>query len=273
MMPMALPNHGDSFLTPWHLYPGLKELRDAKDFENWYAPFKLPRGRSNSTHSLHPSLYSAPLMETQRKSPLYRVKDGALLPGCLTPLGTDPLTRLPHHHSHSHVHTHYHLHPGEQHANTPRSPSSLSLETNWPWRNTHVVPGHEMWLHPRAGLSGHPRHLVSPVEELPPYFPGLYPPSREYQLQQELMMSQGIKIDQGYPLHSVLSREHLTTHHIRPHDRHSRLEPGDESSSASLLHQSELRSFRSPSAKNIAANSLRSSLNKKSELIEIKDDD
>ena len=188
-------------------------------------------------------------MEGQRGSPLHRGKDGIILPGGPTPLGgTDPITGLPHHHSHSHVHTHYHLHPGEQgHNQPPRSPS-LNLEPNWLWRNPHSGPGHEMWLHP----PGHPRHMIGSVEELngvSPYFPGLYPPpSREFQLQQELMFSQGLKMEHPYPFSypSLLSsREHLMRF-SRPHDRPPRietelrrLEAGEELTSASLLHRAD----------------------------------
>ena len=262
VMPMSIPNHGETSVLPWHLYSGLKDCRDSKDFESWYAPYKLSLARNTPNHSLPPSLlHAAPLMDGQRKSPLHRGKDTILLPGGPTPLGTDPLTGLPHHHSHSHIHTHYHLHPGEQHLNPPGSPS-LGLEPNWLWRNPHVTPGHDMWLHPH-GLGGPPRHLINPGEDLngvPPYFPGLYPPPvREYQLQQELMLSQGVKIDHSYPFYPPListQREHLMPF-ARPHDRQPRLETelrrletGDDSSSASLIHRTEARSLRSPSLKN-----------------------
>ncbi|CAB4031000.1 arginine-glutamic acid dipeptide repeats -like [Paramuricea clavata] len=250
-MPVSL--HGDMPMLPW-LRPGAM-----KDFESWYSPHKaasLTRGNPN----LPPTILHSPTI-LDRNSPLH--KDAGILlpaghlPGVPPPVGTDPITGL--HHSHSHFHTHYHVHPDNQ----PRSPS-IGLEPNLLWRN----PQHEMWLHPNAGIptghphmglpAGHPRHFFTPADDIAsvsPYFHGLYPPSRELQLQHELMMSQGLKIEHGYPFYPPLFSREQIMRYARPQGSRienelRRLETGDESS-VSLLHRSDPRVMRNPALKNL----------------------
>jgi hypothetical protein len=274
MAPMPVPLHGDMAMFPWQLRPGAM-----RDFENWYSPHKAA-SLSRGNPSLPPTILHSPSI-LDRNSPLH--KDSGILlpaghlPGAPPPIGTDPITGL--HHSHSHFHTHYHVHPDHQ----PRSPS-IGLEPNLLWRN----PQHEMWLHPNAGMparhphaglpSGHPRHLVTPADDIvsvSPYFHGLYPPSRELQLQHELMMSQGLKIDHGYPFYPPLLREQLMRfgrpQGSRIKNELRRLETGEESS-ASLLHRSDPRVMRSPALKNIENGVFRSS-SKIHETIDLSKDD
>lgn len=261
MAHIPVPLHGDMPVSPWGLRPG-------KDFESFYGPHKAaPLSRGNP--GLPPTILHSPSL-LDRNSPLHK-DTGILLPGghfsgAPPSIGTDPITGL--HHSHSHFHTHYHVHPDHQ----PRSPS-IGLEPNMLWRN----PQHEMWLHPNAGTlpghphaglaSGHPRHFFTPADDIAsvaPYFHGLYPPpSRELQLQHEIMMSQGLKMDHGYPFYPPLfSREQLVRF-ARPQGSRienelRRLETGEESS-ASLLHRSEPRVMRSPALKNLDNSTFRSS--------------
>lgn len=265
---MPVPLHSETPMFPWGLRPGA-----LKDFESWYSPHKaasLNRGNS----SLPPTvLHSSTVLD--RNSPLH--KDAGVLlpaghiPGVVPPVGTDPVTGL--HHSHSHYHTHYHVHPD----NPPRSPS-IGLEPNLLWRN----PQHEMWLrqnpgHPHMSLQvGHPRHLLTPADDMAgvsPYFHGLYPPTRELQLQHELMLNQGIKIDHGYPFYPpFISREQLMRFALPPGSRIEnelrRLDAAEESN-ASLLHRPDPRVMRSPVLKNFE---YRSS-NKIHETIDLSKDD
>ena len=246
-MPVSLP--GEMAMLPWGLRPGgMKEGLDS-----WY-PHKVG-SLSRSNPSFPPTMLHSPSL-IDRNSSLHK-DTGILLPAGHLPgapplLGTDPITGL--HHSHSHFHTHYHVHPDHQ----PRSPS-IGLEPSLLWRN----PQHEMFLHASAGIpaghphaslpGAHPRHLIAPPDDIPgvpPYFHGLFPPPRELQLQHELMMSQGLKIDHGYQIYPpLLSREHPMRigrpQGSRIENELRRLESGEESS-ASLLHRSDARIVRSP---------------------------
>jgi hypothetical protein len=250
MAHMPVPLHSDMAMLPWGLRPGgMKE-----SLESWYSPHKVA-SLSRGNPGLPPSMLHSPSL-IDRNSSLHRdagiLLPAGHLPGAPPLLGTDPVTGL--HHSHSHFHTHYHVHPDHQ----PRSPS-IGMEPSLLLRN----PQHEMFLHPNAGIpaghphaslpGAHPRHLFAPSDDIPsisPYFHGLYPPPRELQLQHELMMSQGLKIDHGYPLYPpLLSREQFMRF-ARPHGSRidnelRRLETGEESS-ASLLHRSDARIMRSP---------------------------
>ena len=262
MAHMPVPMSGEMPVLSWALRPSAM-----KDFESWYNPHKaasLNRGNP----SLPPPILHSPTV-LDRNSPLHKeaglLLPGGHLPGAPPPIGTDPITGL--HHSHSHFHTHYHVHPDHQ----PRSPS-MGLDPNLLWRN----PQHEMWLHPNAGLTtghphaglapGHPRHLVAPADDIAsvsPFFHGLYPPPRELQLQHELMMSQGLKMEHSYPFYPPLfSREQLMRF-ARPQGSRienelRRLDAGEEAS-ASLLHRSDPRIMRSPALKNLENGTFRPS--------------
>lgn len=222
---MAVPMQMDMPVFPWNIRPGAM-----KDFE-WCGSHKASLSRG--TPSLSPTILHPPSL-----------LEGHIAGGA--PIATDPVTGL--HHSHSHIHTHYHVHPDHQ----PRS----SLEQSMLCRN----PPHEMWLHPNLGISAahshpgmpgcHPRPILAPTDDLSsvsPFFHGLYPPR---ELHQELMMSQGLKIDHSYPFYpSLLSREHFMRlqrpQGSRIETELRRLENVDEAN-ASLLHRSDARHLPSP---------------------------